>query len=56
LLKNTGAKVSEYEEEGWIHAWPVVKLFLSNEQEDRQAGLRKIVDVTADRISRRKNQ
>ncbi|KAF1822361.1 alpha/beta-hydrolase [Dissoconium aciculare CBS 342.82] len=56
LLKKTGVKVSEYEEEGWIHAWPVVKLFLSNKQEDRQAGLRRIVDVTADRISRRKNQ
>ncbi|USW51866.1 Putative alpha/beta hydrolase-3 [Septoria linicola] len=53
-LKRAEVRVDEYEEYGWIHAWPVVKLFLCNKQEERQHGLQKIVDITAQRIERKK--
>lgn len=53
LLKKTGEEVTEHEEKGWIHAWPVVKMFLSTTQEDRQSGLRSIVETIIDRIPRR---
>lgn len=43
LLRETGAEVVGHEEPGWIHAWPVVKLFLCDSQEERQSGLRRIV-------------
>lgn len=49
-LQKADVKVEEYEEEGWIHAWPVVKLFLCNKQEERQSGLQRMVDVIASRI------
>jgi acetyl esterase/lipase len=49
-LKKAEVRVDEYEEPGWVHAWPVVKLFLCNKQEERQHGLRKIVKLTAERI------
>jgi hypothetical protein len=53
-LKRADVRVDEYEEYGWIHAWPVVKLFLCNKQEERQHGLKKIVNVIAERIERKK--
>lgn len=53
LLKETGVEVTEHEEKGWIHAWPVVKMFLSNSQEDRRSGLKGIVETTVGRIPRR---
>lgn len=43
FLKENGAKVGAHEEKGWIHAWPVVKLFLCDGQEARQSGLRIMV-------------
>ncbi|KAF2163298.1 hypothetical protein M409DRAFT_68577 [Zasmidium cellare ATCC 36951] len=53
-LKKADVQVSEHEEEGWIHAWPVVKLFLCNKQEERQSGLRRMVKVISQKIERRK--
>lgn len=52
VLRKAGVDVTEHEEKGWIHAWPVVKLFLCNDQHERQSGLRKIVRTTTDRINR----
>ncbi|KAI7500798.1 alpha/beta-hydrolase [Hortaea werneckii] len=45
LLRDVGVKVEEHEEAGWIHAWPVVKLFLCNRQQERLGGLRSMVRV-----------
>ncbi|RMY74924.1 hypothetical protein D0863_02937 [Hortaea werneckii] len=45
LLRDVGVKVEEHEEAGWIHAWPVVKLFLCNGQQERLGGLRSMVKV-----------
>ena len=50
MLYKAGVHVEKHEEKGWIHAWPVVKLFLCNKQEERQSGLKKIVDLTTERI------
>ncbi|EMC98949.1 hypothetical protein BAUCODRAFT_84891 [Baudoinia panamericana UAMH 10762] len=50
LLRETGAQVEVLEEKGWIHAWPVVKLFLCNDQEERLSGLRPMVRFTRERI------
>lgn len=49
-LRKAEVQVDEYEEKGWIHAWPVVKLFLCNEQAERQSGLKRIVQITTERI------
>ena len=49
-LRKAEVRVDEYEEQGWIHAWPIVKLFLCNEQAERQSGLKRIVKITAERI------
>lgn len=54
-LKKIDALVSEHEEPGWIHAWPVVKLFLCNKQEERQSGLRSMVKVISQRIEKPKS-
>ena len=50
VLRKADVDVAEHEEKAWIHAWPVVKLFLCNSQEERQSGLRSIVQVTTERI------
>lgn len=55
LLKKADVTVTEHEEARWIHAWPVVKLFLCNTKEERTSGLRRIVDVTAERIPTKKS-
>lgn len=49
LRKQSAAEVLVREEEGWVHAWPVVKLFLSS-GEDRVSGLRGIVKVMRERM------
>lgn len=54
-LKKADVQVSEHEEEGWIHAWPVVKLFLCNKQEERQSGLRRMVKVISQKIEPHKS-
>ena len=54
LLRKAEVKVEGLEEPRWIHAWPVVKLFLSSTKEERTSGLRKIVTVTTQRISTKK--
>jgi len=50
LLREAGTSVEEYEEKGWIHAWPVVKLFLCNDQRERQCGLRSMVKFMTERL------
>lgn len=50
VLKKADIEVAIQEEKGWIHAWPVVKLFLSNGQDERQSGLRSIVKLTKARM------
>lgn len=49
-LKKADVRVAEHAEESWIHAWPIVKLFLCNSQEERQSGLRTIVKATTQRV------
>ncbi|KAK3676129.1 hypothetical protein LTR78_003879 [Recurvomyces mirabilis] len=49
-LRDGGIPVEVLEEKGWIHAWPVVKLFLSNGQAERQGGLRAMIEFTRKRI------
>ena len=49
-LRKSGATVAEHEEQGWVHAWPVVKLFLSNTQEERLSGLNSMVEAITDGI------
>lgn len=44
LRKAGGARVSVLGEEGGVHAWPVVSLFLGDAVEQRLKGLRGIVD------------
>lgn len=45
LLRNTNCAVSVREEPGGIHAWPVVTLFLSDTQGERQRGLKDLVKL-----------
>lgn len=52
VLRRADVDVAKHEEKGWIHAWPVVKLFLCNGQQERQSGLRSIVKVSIERIQR----
>nr|POE59323.1 putative steryl acetyl hydrolase mug81 [Quercus suber] len=53
-LAKAGATVAEHEEERWIHAWPVVKLFLCNQQYERQHGLRLMTQAMKERMPPRK--
>ncbi|KAF2150072.1 alpha/beta-hydrolase [Myriangium duriaei CBS 260.36] len=50
VLTKADAEVGVHEEPGWIHAWPVVKLFLCDSQPERQSGLRSIVQTIQARI------
>ncbi|KAK1093380.1 hypothetical protein LTR48_002459 [Friedmanniomyces endolithicus] len=50
VLKKGGIPVEVLEEKGWIHAWPVVKLFLCNSQAERQSGLRAMVKFMRERL------
>lgn len=49
-LKKADVNVASYEEPQWIHAWPIVKLFLSNRTEDRLGGLQRLADIVHERI------
>lgn len=49
-LKKADLTVTQHEEKGWVHAWPVVKLFLCNRQDERLSGLKSILQVTTERI------
>lgn len=51
VLKKAGTEVGVHEEPGWIHAWPVVKLFLCDDQDERLSGIRSIVNATRRRIA-----
>lgn len=51
VLRKAETEVSVHEEPGWIHAWPVVKLFLCDKQSERQGGLRHIVKLTRAQIA-----
>ncbi|QIX00067.1 hypothetical protein AMS68_005584 [Peltaster fructicola] len=51
VLKKADILIDSYEESHWIHAWPVVKLFLCNEASDRLGGLRRMVKAIDDRMS-----
>ncbi|KAL9100100.1 MAG: hypothetical protein Q9163_004490 [Psora crenata] len=45
LLRKSDCAVSVREEPGAVHAWPVVTLFLSDTQVERQKGLRDLVKM-----------
>lgn len=51
LMKQAGLSYDSQEEEGGIHAWPVASLFLSSTREERQKGLKAIVEHIRSRIS-----
>jgi acetyl esterase/lipase len=44
LLEKAGVEVEAQEQKGGIHAWPVAALFLSSTREERQKGLKNIVE------------
>lgn len=50
VLKKAEIKVDVKEEQGSIHAWPVVTLYLGETRKERLKGLRHIVKVTRRRI------
>lgn len=50
VLRKAEVDVSFHEERHWIHAWPVVKLFLCNERQARLSGVKSIVDAIKDRL------
>jgi hypothetical protein len=50
FLKGNISKIDSHAEEGWLHAWPIVKLFLCNEEAERLSGLRLIVEWMGKRI------
>lgn len=51
VLKMADVDIASHEEDRWIHAWPVVKLFLCNAEDDRLSGLRRMVAVVNERLS-----
>jgi acetyl esterase/lipase len=50
VLRKSGCAVQVKEEPGSIHAWPVVTLFLSDTQEERQKGLRDLTKMIKQNI------
>lgn len=50
FLGKIGTDVKQHEERGWVHAWPVVKLFLCDGQDARQSGLRSIIGTIKERL------
>ncbi|KAI5239992.1 Arylacetamide deacetylase-like protein [Aureobasidium subglaciale] len=50
LKDEVKTEVGVHEEKGWIHAWPVVKLFLCDGQKERQSGLRSMTKVIQSRL------
>ena len=51
LLRKSGSAVSVREEPGAVHAWPVVTLFLSDTQAERQKGLRDLTKMVKQAIA-----
>lgn len=49
-MKDDGARVRAKSEAGWIHAWPVVNLFLGSSREERLKGLNDLTDMIAGRM------
>ena len=49
-LEKAQMRVEAQEEKGGIHAWPVAALFLSSTREERQKGLKAIVEKIRERI------
>lgn len=50
ILRKAGTHVEVHEEPHWVHAWPVVKLFLCDGSEARTSGLRSIVKTIVARV------
>lgn len=50
LLRKADVRAKTKEAEGGIHAWPVAALFLSSTREERQKGLRMIVEEIQQRM------
>lgn len=50
LLRDADLEVQTHEEKGWIHAWPVVKLFICNKRQDRLHGLSIMVEYMKDKM------
>ena len=51
LLRRSGCGVNVREEPGSIHAWPVVTMFLSDTQAERQKGLKDLTKMIKQAIS-----
>ena len=51
LLRQSGCGVSVREESGSIHAWPVVTMFLSDTQVERQKGLKDLTKMIRQAIA-----
>jgi acetyl esterase/lipase len=52
LLQRSGIDITIREEKGGIHCWPVATLYLSSTKEDRQRGLKSIVDIIQEKYLR----
>ena len=52
LLRRSGCGVSVREEPGSVHAWPVVSMFLSDTQGERQKGLKDLTKMVQQAIER----
>jgi acetyl esterase/lipase len=50
LLEKAEVRVEAQDQKGGIHAWPVAALFLSSTREERQKGLRAIVEKIKERM------
>jgi acetyl esterase/lipase len=50
VLRKAGCEVITHDERGWVHAWPVVKLFLCKEKGERLSGVREVVKVMRGKI------
>jgi acetyl esterase/lipase len=55
LWEEAKLPVSSLEEDGGIHAWPVACLFLSSTRQERQKGLKVIVEEIRKRMSSKQN-
>lgn len=50
MLERADLSVEAEDQKGGIHAWPVAALFLSSTREERQKGLKVIVEKIRERI------
>ncbi len=51
MLKGAGIGVETQDQDGGIHAWPVASLFLSSTMQERQKGLKAIVERIRERMA-----